>query len=51
MNDYSLKRAIAAHIKATLAAHNGNKQAAAKALGIGRTTLYRFLRKKETPQP
>lgn len=49
MNDYSLKRVIAAHIKATLAAFDGNKQAAAKALGIGRTTLYRFLKKKETP--
>jgi transcriptional regulator of acetoin/glycerol metabolism len=50
MNDFYLKRAMMAHVKATLAAHNGNKKATAKALGIGRTTLYRYMRKlaKET---
>jgi len=49
MNNYSLKRVVAAHIEATLAAFDGNKQKTAKALGIGRATLYRFLKKKETP--
>ena len=39
------------HIQETYARHNGNKARTARALGIGRRTLYRLLEKFEIEPP
>src|SRR5262249_48634167 len=41
----ALDRAAAARIQAAITAADGNRAEAARALGIDRTTLYRFLRR------
>jgi propionate catabolism operon transcriptional regulator len=39
------------HIQEALRAHGGNQAAAARALGISRTTLWRKLRGGRDPEP
>jgi DNA-binding NtrC family response regulator len=44
-NDDRLETVIRLHVEWVLQQHEGKKKEAAKALGIGRTTLYRMLKK------
>jgi transcriptional regulator with PAS, ATPase and Fis domain len=41
---WALEKVIQAHVAECLLCFNGDRVAAAKALGIGKTTLYRWLK-------
>lgn len=47
--DFTLEEIIGQAIQQAVAAHNGNRAAAARQLGISRTTLWRYLGKAEEP--